>query len=327
MAEMTYRDALQQALREEMQRDDRVFVLGEEVGLFGGAYKVTEGLLAEFGERHVVDTPIAENTFIGAGIGAAMLGLRPVVEVMTTNFTFIAFDQIVNHAAKAHYMFGGNATVPLVIRGGSGGRGQLTAQHSHSPEVLFAHFPGLIVLAPATPADAKGLLKAAIRSDDPVFFIETLWLYNTRGDVPDGDYVTPIGKADVKKVGGDVTVITHGPTTYLALQALKSFEEEEIDVELIDLRSLRPLDVETIIRSVKKTTRAVVVEEGWSTYGTGAEVAAVIQEHAFDYLDAPVKRIGGAEVPMPYNRALERAALPTAHSIVDAVRQTVGVAI
>jgi len=327
VAILSYREALQQALREEMQRDEKVFVMGEEVGLFEGAYKVTSGFLQEFGEKRIVDTPIAENGFIGAAVGAAMLGLRPVVEVMTINFTFIAFDQIINHAAKIHYMFGGASKVPLVIRGGGGARGQLTAQHSHSPEVMYAHVPGLIVVSPATPADAKGLLKSAIRDDNPVIFVETVWLYNTRGEVPDGEYLTPIGKAEVKKTGRDVTLICHGPATILAQQALHTLEEDDIDVELVDLRTLRPLDVDTIITSVKKTSRAVVVEEGWPTYGISAEVAAVIQEHAFDYLDAPVRRVGGAEVPMPYNKTLERASLPSAQSIVEAVRSIMGVAV
>jgi pyruvate dehydrogenase E1 component beta subunit len=327
MATMTYRDAIREAMREEMIRDERVFLMGEEVGLFGGAYKVSEGMLDEFGPKRVVDTPIAENGFIGAATGAAMLGLRPIVELMTLSFSFMAIDQIINHAAKIHYMFGGAVRVPLVIRGAGGGGAQLTAQHSHSPEVLFAHIPGLIVLAPATPADAKGLLKSAIRSDDPVIFVETMTLYQTKGEVPEGEHLLPFGKADVKKSGRDVTIFTHGPTTVLALQAIKALEAERIDAEIVDLRSLRPLDVETIVSSVKKTTRAVVAEEGWSSYGTNAEIAAIIQEHAFDYLDAPVARVGGAEVPMPYNKTLERAAMPSVDSIVRAVRVTMGVAV
>lgn len=326
MAVMTYREAVREAMREEMQRDDRVFIMGEEVGLFNGAYKVTEGMLDEFGAKRVVDTPIAENGFIGAAIGAAMVGLRPVVEVMTWSFSFMAFDQIVNHAAKIHYMFGGAVRVPLVIRGAGGGGAQLTAQHSHSPEVFFSHVPGLVVVAPATPADAKGLLKTSIRSDDPVIFVETMTLYLTKGEVPEGEHLVPIGKADVKRQGRDVSIIGHGPTTLLALQAAKTLEEDGVDAEVVDLRSLRPLDVETIVRSVKKTSRAVVVEEGWPTYGTDAEIAALLQEHAFDYLDAPIVRVGGAEVPMPYNRNLERASMPSAQSIVDAVRSTLGVA-
>ncbi len=324
MAVLTYREALNQALREEMERDEKVFLLGEDIGVFEGAFKVTSGLLAAFGERRVLDTPIAEEEIVGLGIGAAMMGLRPVVELMTINFSLLAIDQIVNHAAKMHYMFGGGIKVPLVIRAPGGAGHQLGAQHSQSLEVWYAHVPGLKVVAPSTPSDAKGLLKTSIRDDNPIMFIENEGLYATRGEVPDGEHLVPIGRADVKKAGTDVTIIAHSRMTVAALSAASKLQEEGIDAEVVDLRTLRPLDIETISASVRKTNHAVTVEEGWPTYGIGAEVAASIYETAFDYLDAPIRRIGCAEVPMPYAKNLENAALPNDQTVMAAVREVLG---
>src|SRR5918911_2922224 len=321
MPELLFRDALTQALREEMQRDERVFVMGEEIGRFEGSYKVTRGLITEFGEKRVRETPIAEEGFMGAGIGAAMLGLRPVVEIMTLNFILVAMDMIVNHAAKIRYMFGGEVQVPLVIRTPGGGGGQLTAQHSQSFEVWFASTPGLKVLAPATPADAKGLLKSAIRDDDPVLFLESLPLYATRGEVPEGDYTTPIGVANVLREGTDLTVISHSFATMRAMRLANRLAQEGVTAEVVDLRSLRPFDVETVAASVRKTHRALCVEEGWPTYGVTAELAARIQRACFADLDAPVERVGGAEVPMPYARPLERAALVNDEKIYQAAQE------
>lgn len=323
MPTITYREALNQTLREEMQRDPNVFLMGEDIGVFEGAYKVTAGLLSEFGDKRVRDTPIAEEEIVGLGIGSAVVGLRPVVEMMTINFSLLAMDQIVNHAAKMRYMFGGALKVPMVIRMPEGGGHQLSAQHSQSLAVWFAHVPGLIVVAPSTPADAKGLLKTAIRDDNPVIFIENEALYNTRGEVPEGELLIPIGKADVKRAGTDVTIITHSRMVLIALAAAAQLEEQGISAEVVDLRTLRPLDKQTVVGSVRKTSRAVVLEEGWPTYGIGAEVAAFVQEMAFDYLDAPVRRIGGAEVPMPYARNLERAAIPDAQNVIATVRELV----
>jgi len=326
MAIITYRQALHDTLRDEMNRDPNILLMGEEIGVFEGSYKITAGLLGEFGEARVRDTPIAEEGFVGAAIGAAMLGLRPVVEIMTINFIMLAIDQIVNHAAKIHYMFGGQSTVPLVIRTPGGGGQQLAATHSQNPEVWFAHVPGLKVLAPSTPADARGLLKAAIRDDDPVIFLEHLALYNSKGEVPDDteDDVIPIGVADVKREGKDVTIVSYSRMASVALTVAEQLANDfGIDVEVIDLRSLRPLDRETIVNSVKKTNRAVVFEEDWRSYGIGAEIAATIQEHAFDYLDAPVRRIAAAEVALPYAKVMELAALPSAQHLIDAVRATV----
>jgi len=323
--DLTYREALNQALREEMQRDENVLLIGEDIGIFEGAYKVTAGLLGEFGARRVRDTPIAEEVFVGAGIGAAMVGLRPVVEIMTINFILLAIDQIVNNAAKLHYMFGGQVACPITIRTPEGGGHQLAAQHSQSLANYFAYVPGLKVVAPATPADARGLLKASIRDDNPVVFVENLALYSTRGPVPsDEDYVVPIGKADVKRTGTDLTVVAHSRMTLLALSAAEQLANEGVSAEVVDLRSLRPLDAETVAESVRKTTRALVVEEGWPTYGVSAEVAARIQDAAFDYLDAPVRRLGGAEVPAPYAKSLERASLPDVPGIVQAALEVVG---
>lgn len=324
MPEMTYREALRAALFEEMHRDENVFVMGEDIGVFEGAYKVTAGLLAEFGPQRVRDTPIAEDGFVGVGIGASMVGLRPVVEMMTMNFAVLAMNQIVNHAAKIRYMFGGQAKVPIVIRGPGGGGFQLAAQHSQSLEVWFAYVPGLKVVAPATAADAKGLMKAAIRDDNPVIFFENLGLYNTRGEVPEGEHLVPIGQADVKRHGKDVTLVSYSRSTIWALDAARQLAGEGIEAEVVDLRSLRPLDMATVANSVRKTNRAVIVEEGWPVYGIGAEAAASLQEQAFDYLDAPIMRVGGAEVPMPYSKVLEQAAIPGPSDIIEAVRRVLG---
>ncbi len=321
MATLTYRDALNQALREEMTRDDRVFLMGEEVAEYDGAYKVSRGLLKEFGPKRVVDTPIAELGFAGIGVGAAMVGLRPIIEMMTWNFALLAIDQIVNSAAKMRYMSGGQIGVPIVFRGPGGAALQLAAQHSQAFESWYAHIPGLKVIAPATPADAKGLLKAAIRDDDPVVFIEGEMLYNLKGEVPDEEHVIPIGKADIKRAGSDVTIICHSKTVAPALKAAEALAADGIEAEVIDLRTIRPLDVEAILTSVAKTNRCVVAEEGWSFAGVGAQVVDTIQREAFDALDAPVLRVTGADVPMPYNKFLERAAKTDAAKIQDAAKK------
>jgi pyruvate dehydrogenase E1 component subunit beta len=321
---MTYREALRLALREELMRDQRVFVMGEEVGVFDGAYKVTAGLLDEFGPDRVRDTPISEEGFVGAGVGAAMLGERPIVEIMTLNFLLVAMDQVVNHAAKIGAMFGGEVRCPLVIRTPNGAGNQLTAQHSQSFEGWFAATPGLKVVAPANPADAKGLLKAAIRDDDPVLVVENLVIYKEKGEVPlDPEYVTPIGRAAVARVGSDLTLVAHGYSVVRALRVAERLAlSHQLDVEVVDLRSLRPLDVETVAASVMKTSRVVCIEEGWPTYGVTAELAARIQKACFDDLDAPVERVGMAEVPLPYAKNLEAAALPSEDRIARAVLAT-----
>lgn len=321
MAEMRMRDALREALREELIRDPRVFLMGEDIGLYGGSYAVTSGLLAEFGPERVIDTPIAESGIVGAGIGAAMGGLRPMVEMMTINFSFLALDQIVNSAAKLHYMSNGQITVPLVIRMAGGGGSQLAATHSHSLEGLYAHFPGLHVVCPSNPADAKGLLKQAFRDDNTTIFIEHTAIYGLRGEVPDDpDFLIPFGKAAIARPGTDVTLIAYSGAVHQALRAAEMLEEqEEIDAEVIDLRTLRPLDIDTVVASVKKTNRAVVVEDDWKFGGFGGEIASLVMERAFDYLDAPVARVSGKDVPMPYNRNLEFAALPSEEDVVDAV--------
>ena len=322
MSVMTYREALNLALREEMKRDDRVFVIGEEVGLYEGAYKVTQGLLKEFGPRRIVDTPIAESGFTGVGIGAAMVGLRPVVEMMTFNFALLALDQIVNSAAKLHYMSGGQFNVPIVIRGPGGPAHQLAAQHSQSMEVYFYHVPGLKVVRPSTPADAKGLLKSAIRDENPVIFIESETLYNVKGEVPDDpDFVIPLGQAIVRREGSDVTVIAYMGMMYRAMEAAEELSKEGISVEIVDPRTLQPMDAGTIIGSVRKTHRAVVVEAGAGFAGMGSEIAAFVTEQAFDDLDAPVERVTGASAPMPYAKNLEKAKTPTKDKIMDAVRR------
>ncbi|TMQ24810.1 MAG: pyruvate dehydrogenase complex E1 component subunit beta [Candidatus Rokuibacteriota bacterium] len=322
MAVMTYREALNLALREEMKRDDRVFVIGEEVGLYEGAYKVTQGLLKEFGPQRIVDTPIAESGFTGVGIGAAMTGLRPVVEMMTFNFALLALDQIVNSAAKMNYMSGGQFNVPIVIRGPGGPAHQLAAQHSQSMEVYFYHVPGLKVVRPSTPADAKGLLKSAIRDDNPVIFIESETLYAVKGEVSeDPDFLVPLGQAVVRREGTDVTVIAYMGMMYRALEAADEVAKDGISVEVVDPRTLQPLDAATILASVRKTHRAVVIEAGAGFAGMGSELSAVITEQAFDDLDAPVERVTGVPAPMPYARNLERAKTPNKERIVDAIRR------
>jgi len=321
MPVLTYRDALNQALREEMQRDADVFLMGEEVGVYQGAYKVSRGLLEEFGPKRVVDTPIAELGFAGIGVGAAMAGLRPVIEFMTWNFAVLALDQIVNSAAKMLYMSGGQLKMPIVFRGPNGAALQLGSQHSQAWESWLAHIPGLKVVAPATPADAKGLLKAAIRDDNPVIVLEGEMLYNTKGDVPEGEHVVPIGQAEVKREGTDVTLICHSKTVTVALKAAEQLQEQNVSAEVLDLRSLRPMDEPAILASIAKTNRAVVVEEGWPHCGVGAQVVDIIQRDAFDQLDAPVQRVTQADVPMPYNKHLERAAKASPEKVVAAARR------
>jgi pyruvate dehydrogenase E1 component beta subunit len=321
MARITMREAVSQALWEEMERDANVFILGEEVGVWGGTYAVTKGFYDHFGAERVRDTPIAEAAIIGAAIGAAMVGLRPIAELMTINFAFSAMDHIVNEAAKRRSMFGGQCAVPLVIRAVGGGGRQLGATHSQTPDAVFAHFPGLKVVSPGTPEDAKGLLKAAIRSNDPVLFVEHATLYQVRGDVPDGDYVTPIGKSKVQREGRDVTIVTYSKMLELSTKAASQLAQDGIEVEIVDLRSLRPLDMGPVIESVKKTNRAVIVEEGWKSYGVGSEVMSRIYEEAFDYVDAPIRRVAQKEVPLPYNRTLEQMALPQVEDIVTAVKE------
>ncbi|HEX6408233.1 MAG TPA: pyruvate dehydrogenase complex E1 component subunit beta [Gemmatimonadales bacterium] len=321
MAVITYRDALNQALREEMQRDDSVFLMGEEVGVYQGAYKVSRGLLDEFGPNRVVDTPITELGFAGVGVGAAMVGLRPVIEFMTWNFALLAVDQLVNSAAKMRYMSNGQVGVPAVFRGPGGAALQLAAQHSQAFESWYAHVPGLKVVMPATPADAKGLLKSAIRDDDPVVFIEGEMLYNTKGEVPEGEHIVPIGQADIKREGADVTLICHSKTVSVTLKAAEQLAADGVNAEVIDLRTIRPLDRESVLSSVAKTHRCVVVEEGWPFAGVGAQVVDTIQRDAFDELDAPILRVTGADVPMPYNKQLERAAKADPAKVVAAVNQ------
>jgi pyruvate dehydrogenase E1 component beta subunit len=323
MAEITMREAISQALWEEMERDQRVFIQGEEVGVWGGTYAVTKGFLDHFGKDRVRDTPIAEAAIVGSAIGAALGGLRPVAELMTINFAFVAFDHIVNEAAKLHYMFGGQFILPLVIRAPGGGGRQLAATHSQTPDVIFAHFPGLKVVAPGTPADAKGLLKSAIRSDDPVFFIENATIYQQKGEVPDGDFTIPIGKSKVQREGDHVTLVAYSKMVKYSLEAADELAKEGISVEVVDLRTLRPLDMEPVINSFKKTNRAVIAEEGWRSYGVGAEIAARIYEEAFDYIDAPIQRVAQDEVPLPYNARLEQMALPQVEDIIKAVREVI----
>ena len=324
MPQITYRDALNQALAEEMDRDGDVFLMGEEVAEYDGAYKVSKGLLDRFGDRRVVDTPISELGFAGLGVGAAMVGLRPVIEFMTFNFAFLALDQVINSAAKMYYMSGGQIHLPMVFRGPTGAALQLASQHSQACQSWFVHAPGIKLVSPATPADAKGLLKAAIRDADPVVVMEGELLYNVPGEVPDpaeGDFVIPLGVAEVKKAGGDVSVIAHGAPVHLALQAAGTLAKEGIDAEVLDLRSLRPLDVDAILATVRKTNRAVVVDEGWPYAGVGSQVVAIIQAEAFDDLDAPILRVTQADVPMPYAKNLEQMAKPSAQRIAEACRK------
>ncbi|MDY6971201.1 MAG: alpha-ketoacid dehydrogenase subunit beta [Thermodesulfobacteriota bacterium] len=321
MAELTYREALNQALREEMERDPTVFVTGEDVAFYGGSFKVTDGLLAQFGDQRVIDTPIAEGSIVGMAIGAAMVGLRPVVELMTVNFALLAMDQIVNHAAKVRYMFGGNVRVPLVIRAPGGGGQQLAAQHSQSLESYFLHCPGLKVVCPAFPSDAKGLLKEAIRDDDPVVFLEHEALYGSKGEVPEENHITPLGRGKVIREGKDITIIAYSRTALLSLNVALDLEKEGINAEVIDLRSLNPLDYGLITDSVKKTGRAVVIEEDWKTGGVGGELVSIIMENCFDYLDGPVKRVAAKDVPMPYARNLEKIAIPQEDDIKTVVME------
>jgi pyruvate dehydrogenase E1 component beta subunit len=321
---ITIREALSAALREEMQRDERVFIMGEEVGVWGGTYAVTRGFLDEFGAKRVRDTPISEMVIAGAATGAAMAGLRPVAEIMTINFAFLALDAIINHAAKVRYMFNGQFTVPLVVRTTTGGGKQLGATHSHAPEVIFAHFPGLYVAVPGTAYDAKGMLKAAIRDDNPVLFVEHSTMLQRRSPVPEGeDFVLPIGKADVKREGRDVTIVTYQKGLEWSLAAADVLAKDGIEAEIVDLRWLRPLDMEPVFESFKKTNRCVVVEESLPMFNVGAEVAAQLQQHMFDYMDAPVKRVSAMDIPLPYSRDIEMMALPSVEKIVAAVKEVV----
>ena len=306
---------------EEMDRDPKVFIMGEEVGVWGGTYAVTKGFYDKYGPERVKDTPIAESVIVASAIGAAMVGQRPIAELMTINFAFAAMDSIVNQAAKLHYMFGGQFKVPLVIRAVGGGGRQLGATHSQTPDVIFAHFPGLKVVSPGTPEDAKGLLKSAIRAEDPILFIEHAAMYQVRGEVPDEEYLIPIGKSKVQRPGEDVTIVTYCKGLELSMKAAEELAKDGIDVEIIDLRTLRPLDMEPVLESFKKTNRAVVVEEGWKSYGVGAEITSRIYEEAFDYVDAPILRVAQKEVPLPYNRTLEQSALPQMPDIVSAVKE------
>ncbi|RMH13057.1 MAG: pyruvate dehydrogenase complex E1 component subunit beta [Gemmatimonadetes bacterium] len=322
MAEITYREALNAAMVEEMERDDSIFLMGEEVAAYDGAYKVSKGMLDRFGPQRVVDSPISELGFAGLGVGAAMVGLRPIIEFMTFNFSILALDQVINSAAKMYQMSGGQINVPIVFRGPTGAALQLGAQHSQACETYYVHAPGVKLVTPATPADAKGLLKAAIRDDDPVAVMEGELLYNLKGEVPDDDdFVIPLGVADVKKPGSDVSIITHGKMVHVALQAAQQLGKEDIDAEVLDLRSLRPLDVDAILDTVARTNRVVYVEEGWPYVGVGAQIATLIQEEAFDHLDAPVLRVSQADVNMPYNKRLEQATKPSAARVVEACKR------
>lgn len=323
MARITMRQAITDALREEMHRDENVFIMGQEVGVWGGTYAVTRGFYDEFGPERVKDTPISEMVIGGAAVGAAMAGLRPVAEFMTINFAFVAFDAIINHAAKIHYMFGGQMKCPVVFRAPGGGGRQLGATHSHTPDVIFAHFPGLKVVSPGTPYDAKGLLKSAIRSDDPVLFIEHATLYQLRGEVPEEEYLVPIGVSDVKRQGSDVTIVSYAQGLQVALAAAEKLAVDGIDAEVVDLRTLRPLDTRAALDSFKKTFKAVVVEEGHRSYGIGAEIVARLQEEGFDYLDAPIKRVAQQEVPLPYSKELEQSALINVDQVVATVKEIV----
>jgi len=318
MAEITFREALRQTMREALLADDRVIMIGEDIGAYGGSYAVTKGLLDEFGPERIMDSPISESVVVGCGIGAAMGGLRPVIELMTINFSLLAFDQIVNNAAKLSYMSGGQISVPMIIRMASGAGSQLAAQHSHSLEGWYAHIPGICVAVPYSPRDARGLLKTAFSQSNPVIFIEHTALYARKGEVPDGDYSIPFGQAEVVREGTDVTLIGYSGSVHQASQAADILAEQGCQAELLNLRTLRPLDVDAIVASVRKTHRAVVIEDDWKFGGFAGEIAAIIMEEAFDDLDAPVARICGADVPIPYAKALEQAALPSAQQIVDA---------
>src|SRR6187455_3054996 len=323
MPVITYRDALNQALREEMQRDDRVFIMGEEVGVYQGAYKVSKGLLQEFGEMRVVDTPITELGFAGVGVGAAMVGLRPVIEFMTWNFALLALDQVVNHAAKMLYMSGGQFKMPIVFRGPNGSAYQVSSQHSQAFEAFYANFPGLKVVMPSTAADAKGLLKSAIRDDNPIVFLEQERMYGMKSEVPeDEDFTIPLGVADIKREGTDCTIVARSMTVPLALQAAEKIQQEfDVSVEVVDPRTIKPLDIDTIVNSVKKTNRLVIAEESHAFASVGAEISHTVMEYAFDYLDAPVKRVSTAEAPIPYAKNLEALALPDVEKIIAAVKE------
>lgn len=323
MPDVTYREAIRQALRYQLLNDERVFLMGEDIGAYGGSYAVTKGFLEEFGEKRVRDTPISESVIVGAGIGAAMAGLKPMVELMTINFSLLAIDQIVNNASKLHYMSNGQITIPLVIRMAGGAGSQLGAQHSHSIESWFAHVPGLKVVVPATPYDAKGLLMTAFDDENPIMFIEHTALYATKGDVPEEPYRLPFGKAELAREGADVTLIGYGGSFHQAFRAATALASDGIEADVLNLRTLRPLDVDAILTSVRKTNRLVVVEDDWEFGGFAGEIAAIVQEQAFDDLDAPVLRCSGADVPMPYNGALEQAALPQEADIVRLVKTMV----
>lgn len=329
MRTITYRDALREAIREEMLRDERVFILGEDIAGYGGTYAVTKGLFEEFGEKRVRDTPLAEEVITGLAIGAALNGLRPIVEIMTINFSLLASDLIINSAAKMRYMFGGQPSVPLVIRTPGGGGAQRGAQHSQVFESLYAHIPGLKVVMPATPYDAKGMLKSAVRDPDPIMFIEHELLYNVKGEVPDEgvEYTVPLNRGEVKREGRDVTIVTFSRMLHVVNQAAEDLAREGIEAEVLDLRSIRPIDIDLILDSVKKTNRVVIAEEGWKYYGTGQGLAALIYEHAFDYMDAPIQHVTGADVPMPYSKVLERAALPKKGDVINAVKAIVPAAL
>ncbi len=321
MREITYREALNEALAEEMERDDSVFLIGEEVAEYDGAYKVSKGLLDRFGGERIVDSPISELGFAGLGVGAAMVGLRPVVEFMTFNFSILALDAVLNSAAKMRYMSSGQYEIPMVFRGPTGAALQLSAQHSQACETWYVHAPGVKLVVPATPADAKGLLKSAIRDPDPVVVMEGELLYNLRGPVPEGEHVVPLGLADLKRSGDDVSIITHGKMVHVALQAAAQLAKDGVEADVLDLRSLRPLDADAILQTVRKTNRVVYVEEGWAYVGIGAQIAALIQEEAFDHLDAPVLRVTQADVPMPYAKNLEQLAKPNAGQVVEACKK------
>lgn len=329
MRTITYREALREAIREEMQRDERVFILGEDIAGYGGTYAVTKGLFEEFGEKRVRDTPLAEEVITGAAIGAALGGLRPILELMTINFSLLATDMLVNNAAKFRYMFGGQPEMPFVVRMPSGGGAQRAAQHSQMFESWYAHIPGLKVVMPATPYDAKGMLKSAVRDPNPVLFIEHELLYNVKGEVPDEgvEYTVPLQYGEVKRTGQHVTIVTFSRMVHVSLAAAEDLAKEGIEAEVLDLRSIRPIDIDLILDSVKKTNRVVIAEEGWKYYGTGQGLAALIYEHAFDYMDAPIQHVTGADVPMPYSKILERAAIPNKNAIVNAVKAIVPVAL
>ncbi len=329
MRTMTYRDALREAIREEMLRDERVFILGEDIAGYGGTYAVSKGLFEEFGEKRVRDTPLAEEVITGAAIGAALGGLRPILELMTVNFSLLASDLIINSAAKFHYMFGGQPQIPLVIRMPGGGGAQRGAQHSQMLETMYAHVPGLKVVTPATPYDVKGMLKSAVRDPNPVLFIEHELLYNIKGDVPDEgvEYTVPLDRGEVKRPGQHVTIITFSRMLHVTMQAAEDLAKEGIDAEVIDLRSIRPIDIDLLVDSVKKTNRVVIAEEGWKYYGTGQGLAALIYEFAFDYLDAPIQHVTGADVPMPYSKPLERLAMPNKDAIAKAAKAIVPAAL